>query len=290
MLNRQRVLLEFLNTAKTPVSRFALTKWSFLLREETNSAGGSAFYDFLPYRYGPFSFALFQELDKLVAQSFVVEHDEHRVVLASKPPQEIKRTDSRTLSDIGAIYRRFGAMSRNQLVDYVYEQFPGYTFNSEIRQLADRPIAKPKVYTSGYEGRSIDCFLQLLMQSGIRRLIDVRMNPIARRYGFHKSTLDRLCNRLEIDYVHVPSLGIQSNKRQDLDGLASYERLFADYEKTTLSREQDAINEVVALVKEKPSVLVCMEADHCYCHRSRLANEVSKRSSLPIEHLGSGHA
>ena len=58
------------------------------------------------------------------------------------------------------------------------------------------------------------------------------------------------------------------------------------YESTTLREESNAVDEVNRLVLEQPSVLVCMEADHSSCHRSRLANEVAKRSSLPIRHRG----
>jgi uncharacterized protein (DUF488 family) len=48
----------------------------------------------------------------------------------------------------------------------------------------------------------------------IRRLIDVRSNPTARRYGFHESTLDRLVNRLSIEYRHFAELGIRSEIRR----------------------------------------------------------------------------
>lgn len=37
-----------------------VTKWAFVLREETPSRGGSAFYQFVPYKFGPYSFCLYQ--------------------------------------------------------------------------------------------------------------------------------------------------------------------------------------------------------------------------------------
>jgi len=55
MLTRQKTLLSLLDVAVRPVQRMELTKWCFLLRQESTSAGGSAFYDFVPYRFGPFS-------------------------------------------------------------------------------------------------------------------------------------------------------------------------------------------------------------------------------------------
>src|SRR3989304_3584618 len=71
MLNRQKALLFLLTCAARPVSKMELTKWAFIVREETPSQGGSAFYDFLPYKYGPFSFCLYREMDGLIRDGYV---------------------------------------------------------------------------------------------------------------------------------------------------------------------------------------------------------------------------
>src|SRR4051812_17371727 len=76
MLTRQKVLLLMLKLAGRPVQRVELMKWSFLLRHETASKGGSSFYDFVPYRFGPFSFGLYQEIRKLGELSYLFEDDE----------------------------------------------------------------------------------------------------------------------------------------------------------------------------------------------------------------------
>src|SRR5262245_36147850 len=199
MLNRQKALLELIKAAERPVTKFELTKWSFLLRHEFESAGGNAFYDFLPYQYGPFSFSLYQELDKLEATSYVCQTTETVRIERAELCEEVTLVDRSIRSDICEIIERFGKRSRNELTNYVYNNYPQYTCNSRLRQLASRPVASPAVFTAGYEGRSVDSFLNLLIQSGIQRLIDVRRNPIARRYGFHRSTLNRLCGRLDIE-------------------------------------------------------------------------------------------
>lgn len=79
------------------------------------------------------------------------------------------------------------------MVANVYREFPWYTLNSKnaARRAASAPVASPAVYTVGYEGLMLDGLLDLLLRVGIKRLIDVRCNPVARRFGFHKSTLDR---------------------------------------------------------------------------------------------------
>ncbi len=73
MLNRQKTLLLLLRLARRPVSKLELTKWAFILRQETPSGGGNAFYDFLPYKYGPFSFCLYREIDALIRDGYVEE-------------------------------------------------------------------------------------------------------------------------------------------------------------------------------------------------------------------------
>jgi len=165
------------------------------------------------------------------------------------------------------------------------EKYPQFTVNSKRLQLAKRAIAIPAVYTSGYEGLSVNGFLNRLIESGIQQPVDVRRNPIARRFGFHKSTLKRLCESSDIAYFHLPELGIPSAKRKSLDTQEDYDRLFADYCKTTLESEAVAIDNVTDLIKAKPSVLVCMEAKPQCCHRSHLAKVVSNRSRLQVKHL-----
>lgn len=283
MLNRQKTLLELLRAADRSVLRTELTKWSFLLRHEYGSSGGSAFYDFVPYQLGPFSFSLYQEIGKLEDQGYVIEDGDTGWKLdrriAFKPP-----TDPVT-EDVRRIVKRVGAWNTDKLLDYVYDAFPAYTVNSERKKLATRATSDPAVFTAGYEGISVDFFLNKLVEKGVRRLIDIRHNPIARRYGFHRSTLQRLTGRLDIDYVHVPELGIQSQLRQNLDTMNDRTALFDRYEKTTLSSNDGALSRVATLMQEKASVLVCMEAEAVCCHRSRVANNIAKRTSLPVINL-----
>ena len=282
MLNRQRILIVMLREAKRPVSKLELTKWAFVARMETSIGENASFYDFVPYHYGPYSFSLARELGTLADQGYVSESNNEWLLGSVADAGTLPASTHREARQIVA---RFAGRSTDRLIDYVYESYPIFTVNSRRKQLAQRAVATPAVYTAGYEGLQVDGFLNLLVQNGIRRLIDVRNNPVARRFGFHKSTLTRLCNLLEIEYVHEPDLGIASSERQSLDTVADYSVLFDRYERTTLPARGAEIERVVALIKELPSVLVCMEADPCMCHRTRLAAIVEKQTGLPIVHL-----
>jgi uncharacterized protein (DUF488 family) len=46
---------------------------------------------------------------------------------------------------------------------------------------------------------------------------------------FAVNTLNNLLPKVGIDYIHIPQLGIESNKRQDLDSQESYKKLFDEY-------------------------------------------------------------
>lgn len=285
MLYRQRAILSLIQEAGGEASRLAVTKWAFLLREEYPSRGGSSFYQFLPYKYGPFSFCLFQEASALVRDGLLEEHGRDSWTLTAAGAPAADKAHPSVLADVRRVVRAHAKKSSTALVDYVYERHPSYTVNSEIRKLRKRPKADVAVYTAGYEGLLIDGFLNGLIRKGIVRLIDVRNNPVSRRYGFHKTTLGRLCRNVCIEYAHFPELGIISRDRQDLDRPGARVALFDEYAKTTLRKQTDAINRVAALVESGPSVLVCMEACAKDCHRSRLAEPVAAKTGLPVRHL-----
>ena len=186
----------------------------FLLRHQPESKGGSSFYDFLPYKYGPFSFALYQEMGKLQEQSYVLSEDDQPWTLNPRLADAVSALGGAVERDVKTVVEHFDRFTGDELLDYVSDRYPAYTVNSERRGVVACPRAQPAVFTAGYEGLSIDRFLNLLVVEGLERLIDVRNNPVLRRFGFHKTTLSKLANRLEIEYFHFPQLGIESAKRQ----------------------------------------------------------------------------
>ncbi len=285
MIGRQKVLLALLREAGGQASHLEVTKWAFLLRNETASGGGSAFYDFLPYRYGPFSFCLFQEAATLARSGFIQETDEKTWRLQPEGERVAVDIDSSVRADVRAVLRSHAPRSVESLTGYVYERYPWFTINSVRKPRAQRPQVRPAIYTAGYQRLSIDGFLNGLLRAGIQRLIDVRNNPVSRRFGFHRSTLDRICRWLGIDYRHIPELGVPSAVRQDLDSQAAYEAFFQAYETRVLTTQAERLATVAELLREKPSILVCMEAAPLRCHRSRLAAYLETRAELPVEHL-----
>jgi hypothetical protein len=271
MLNRQKVLIYLLRAAGRPVRRRELGEWCHRLRNESRSHGGSAFYDFVTPPSGPTSFVLDQEMAKLHQLGHLEPVDDGEPAWLATP-------------EPGAAGSGLDAELEADLASWLPRLLDG---TGQGGGPAPKPMAPagPGVYTAGYEGLSVDRFLDMLMRGGIGRIIDVRNNPSSRRYGFHKGTLTRLAAGLAIDYVHFPALGIPSARRRGLPADADRAVLFEEYERTTLESEVLDQARVADLMRERPGVLVCMEADPSCCHRSRLASRIARLTGLPVHHL-----
>jgi uncharacterized protein (DUF488 family) len=103
------------------------------------------------------------------------------------------------------IKSQFGAMSNNDLVRYTYINYPYWATKSTIANKILSPVeyekvlqSKPKsdktiLYTIGYEGISLEEYLNRLIKNDVKVLVDVRRNPLSMKYGFSKSQLLRYC-------------------------------------------------------------------------------------------------
>lgn len=289
MLNRQKVIIRLLQRHEVPLSRLKLTKLVFLLSQEYPSIRGSAFYRFLPYQYGPYSFSLHHEMANLARNGYVREvgqgwelTDVGRTFLPSLPAV-VQR-------EIESLIRKYGFLQGPQLLDDVYNRYPWFTILSSMkeRRASARPVANQAIYTMGYEGLVLESFLDQLLKAGISRVIDVRSNPVSRRYGFHKSTLTRTCNAIGLDYQHFPQLGIPSAHRIGVQTTQDTTTLLSQYVTEILPANRETIHKVAGLMMDSPAVLVCMEANAAMCHRSRLATALEPIVKYPIIHLGGG--
>jgi uncharacterized protein (DUF488 family) len=285
MMSRQRAILRLIQNEGGFINRLRLVKLAFLLSREPE-APRTGVYEFVPYKRGPFSFTLYHDLRTLQRDGWVTE-GKHDIATAEAPDLEVAFLDNEFLTMIDRISEAKQGVGTSALVDDIYLAFPWFTLNSESmrKRAVARPTVSPAVYTVGYEGITVDGLLDLLLRQGMRRLVDVRSNPIARRYGFHKETLRRLCADVDIGYIHLGSLGVPSVWRSDLSDEASYARLFDRYEKEILPAQTAAVQKAAELVSEMPSALMCMEADHHSCHRSKLAADIALRTALPVKEL-----
>lgn len=293
MLKRQKIMLALLDCADHSLSHTAFVKLSFLLREETEIGKDSTYYGFVPYRFGPFSFALYRELDALACQSYI-EKDEHSIrvhpSMADAVKGKIQELPSGFLAAVRSIVGRYGSKPQKSLLRDVYKRYPWYATKSELTDLVPATVSPRSpaflaVYTAGYERNSVDGFFDRLLRAGIQHIADVRANPVSRKYGFARSSLSAIAGKLGMGYRHLPQLGIPSAQRASLSGFASYQRLMELYEDEILPRQRAAIAKLAQDVQDEPTVLVCVEHDVRCCHRSRLAEAVARKANLSVKHL-----
>jgi uncharacterized protein (DUF488 family) len=123
------------------------------------------------------------------------------------------------------------------------------------------------LFTIGYEGKSIEAFIDTLVQNDVQLLCDVRKNPISRKPGFSKGKLEHSAQTAGIKYVHIPDLGIESDKRRSLETKDDYRHLFDDYAES-LPTHIDCLDEIYELLQTNTRIaLMCFELDPEMCHR-----------------------
>jgi hypothetical protein len=287
MLMRHVMLLGVVHEAPHVPTRTELMKWLFLMRERNRLSQDLTFYDFVPYKYGPFSFLVYRDLAKLSAQGHLVD-GELRLSPGSRP-EVVRRY--RTLPQpvrnaVSDVLRRYGHMRREALVKEVYRAYPWFASRSDRLPGKPRPKRVRKaVYTIGYEGESVDGFFQRLLKFGIEGIVDVRCNPLSRKYGFSKSSLQDVAEKLGLGYRHIRELGVPAFLRRNLTTPDAYQRLFTEYERNILPNARDGLKSAADALQRKPSALLCYEHDANFCHRSRLASVLSQEMGMEVVHL-----
>lgn len=291
MLTRTLSTLKMLQLRGGEASKLELMKLMFLAKQGLDDNDTRSFYGFVPYHYGPYSFDLQRDTVKLTDQGYLLASGDKRLGLTDRGREKAQSMKNDSLARaLLMTSMRNKKLSTDELLDKVYAQYPWYTVNTKRAgwDKPDRPVAAPAVYTVGYQGLQIDDFLDMLIRSGIQQLIDVRSNPVARRFGFHKSSLQRLLGHVGIDYLHVPQLGIPSSWRSSLENDADYRNLFARYTNEVLPAQGNDVQDIARCIRERPSVLMCMEEYAGHCHRTRLGHEVQRLTGLKVEDLRGG--
>src|SRR4029077_9863677 len=230
---RQRLLLTLLDTLGGSVGYTDFQKLLFLYTQECEE---TASYEFVPYRFGGFSFTSYADKRRLVDAGLLEADDQHW--LLSESGRLVARKQAIEPLRVGRFCRRYANLRGYPLVAEVYRRFPYYALRSEIvdqvltdpaeraRVAAVRPTnIGPGLLTIGYEGRCVEGYLNELIRSGVTLLCDVRRNPLSRKYGFSKRTLSNGCERVGIRYHHFPELGIASEQRRELKTQSDYDAL-----------------------------------------------------------------
>ena len=146
-----------------------------------------------------------------------------------------------------------------------------------------------RLMTIGFTKKSARRFFELLRESGVKRVVDVRLNNGSQLAGFAKKNdlaffLGEICG---MEYIHLPSLAptgeMLGDYRKGRIDWSTYQTRFINLMRER--RIEDAIPKDVLC----DGCLLCSEDQPHQCHRRLIAEYLNERwGGIEIEHLGMG--
>lgn len=143
-----------------------------------------------------------------------------------------------------------------------------------------------QLFTAGYEGTTVDGFIDRLHADRINCVIDVRYFPFSRKPGFSKTKLAQRLSESKIKYVHIGELGAPKKLRENLKSTGDYSDFFRKMNRY-LAGKKDAIEKAYQHVMHKRCCLICFEQLSARCHRKIVARKIKIRdgNGLKIIHI-----
>ena len=282
MYYRRKIILALLELFDGQIDKIRLQKLLFLFTQKQPKAE----YDFIPYRFGCYSYSANADITTMVRKGLLREEDKCiEKIDQTNYVEQLKPNDLSLLQEVKFIY---GVFSSTDLMKHTYINFPFYAINSEVAEtiLAQKEFdnvirCKPNqdstiLFTIGYEGISLEEYLVRLLKNNVKLLVDVRNNPLSMKFGFSKSQIKKYCESIGVQYIHFPEVGIQSAQRQSLNSQSDYDALFKVYCENNLTKTTSVQLQIFNLLKtHKRIALTCFELNICQCHRKHLAEAIA---------------
>jgi uncharacterized protein (DUF488 family) len=134
-------------------------------------------------------------------------------------------------------------------------------------------------YTISYAGRTIEELIHALKNAGVATVVDVRHAPIsAFKPDFSKINLNGHLKQVDIDYLHLPQLGIPREVRGLAIGKRDRRDLWDWYDRYIVEQFAGRNLHYFFNFANHPIALMCLEIDPTSCHRHRLV--------IALERLG----
>ena len=293
MYYRRKILLSILEKSENQtLAKLNLQKVLFLFsKKQTN-----ILFDFVPCKQGCFSFQADKDLSILETYYQQIENHNKKWRLKENHNyfNELTVEDQNNLTEI---FENFQVQDEDVLINYTYQHYPYFSICSlrdltlEQKNLIFREKkyiqqqTKKMVFSIGYEGISIDSYLNKLIKNNIHLLCDVRRNAFSMKYGFSKKQLQEKCQELNIGYCHLPELGIESKKRKNSITAKDYTELLKEYE-AWLNFKKEYIQNIITIFHQYERIaLTCFEKESTRCHRSKITAYLEINFKIKIYHL-----
>lgn len=138
------------------------------------------------------------------------------------------------------------------------------------------------IFTIGHSNHALENFLQLLENSKIRVVVDVRSSPFSRHVShFNRDQIEKALTKKEIKYIYLgQELGGRSSDPADyVGGQIEY--------KSLASRQtyKTAIQKLVTEMNKAFTTLMCSEKDPLECHRTLLIAQTLSQQNIQVSHI-----
>lgn len=120
------------------------------------------------------------------------------------------------------------------------------------------------IFTIGYSNKSIQVFIEKLLENKIDLVVDVRSKPYSRNPQFNKDNFKEYLNNNNIEYLFkgncLGGLGINYNFNE-------------------------SIKKVIKLSKKQNLALVCVEKNPKNCHRYQILTPEIEKNGYEVSHI-----
>ncbi len=276
MFYRRKLLLALLQKLGEESSPLVIQNLLFLISAQNQA------YEFIPHTMGCHSLTLESDLELYAKDRW----DESTI---TPEDQQLLETTLNNFKGEDVLLKEVAEAEPYYTIRSDY--FDNLNLSKEFYQERERIVEEinntpPALYTIGYEGLSIEAFINRLIKSNVKRVIDVRGNPNSRKRDFAKKSFANLLEQAGIEYRGIPEIGVPNKIKREYLKADRKEELFEWYEENILDHNTPLIGEISALAQEENSALVCYEADPNDCHRSHLAKFCQRATpALSINHL-----
>ena len=134
-----------------------------------------------------------------------------------------------------------------------------------------------KLFTIGFTQKSAETFFGLLLQNGVKRVVDIRINPQGQLAGFAKQEdlpyfLNELANHCHYEYMPslAPTLEMMHTYRKNGDWQAYFKGFISLMNERQIPDSLD-----MKAFEMYPSCLLCSEAKPEKCHRLLVAERLA---------------
>lgn len=270
MFYRRKVMLALLQNLKNNVPDKKFQRSLFLYTKEQERENLKPSYFFVP---GVISFQANADRSTMVKYGLLSEsRDFWEKLDLNDYASQLKKEEQEVLENF---LRKYSSFSNNKLLKYIEKEYPYYSRDSKFKQVN----RTKKLFTIGYEGISLEEYLNKLLENEVSLLVDVRKNAFSMKYGFSKNQLRYALHKMGIKYIQISELGIDSFKRKNLNSKRSYEKLFEEYEERIRKSNMKELSLIREKLESLRSVaLTCFEKDSNYCHRSRIAKVLNEEN------------